>query len=398
MNMFKLYMKIAKSQWKTLLTYLGVFCSIFVVWGLIGNESSPIAYSMEKPSIALIDQDHSELSASITSYLHEKATIKDVGNTASDLKDALYFGDVTYVLEIPKGFEQSFVKGEAVELLAQTKPDDVNAVLLNQSLNSYLKNIDAYQKIMPTASISSLHKNVSDDMKQEVTVSMAQKGKINSNRILRSSFFNYMSYILMALTIMIIGLTMTSIHKSEIKMRNLVSPIKSSSMSMQLVLANVSFGIGFLLCFILIIFAICNKEMMNISGAIYVANAFVFMLVCVTMAYMFSMMVSGIRNAENALNGISNIVALGSSFLCGAFVPQMFLSDSVLHIASFLPTYWYIRLADSLQTVTMITQEHWLEIGKCLGIQLLFALAFLTIALAITKHKRSVQQIADTTK
>ncbi|MEG1732887.1 MAG: ABC transporter permease, partial [Longicatena sp.] len=107
---------------------------------------------------------------------------------------------------------------------------------------------------------------------------------------------------------------------------------------------------------------------------LYCLNAFVFMIVCVTLGYFISVLVGGFRNEQNAINGISNVITLGSSFLCGAFVPQAFLSQGVLQISSFLPTYWYIKLSDGLRDVLIMDSESWLLLGKCLGVQLLFAL------------------------
>lgn len=47
---------------------------------------------------------------------------------------------------------------------------------------------------------------------------------------------------------------------------------------------------------------------------------------------------------------VSNVIALGMSFLSGVFVPIEFLGDGIIKIAHFLPAYWYImgaRLIDS---------------------------------------------------
>ena len=47
---------------------------------------------------------------------------------------------------------------------------------------------------------------------------------------------------------------------------------------------------------------------------------------------------------------VSNVIALGMSFLSGVFVPIEFLGDGIIKVAHFLPAYWYImgaRLIDS---------------------------------------------------
>ncbi|MEG1475438.1 MAG: ABC transporter permease [Longicatena sp.] len=398
MNIFKLYMKIAKSQRKTIMMYMCIFATLFIFFGSSMGKDSVNKYEQVKPDIALIDHDNTKLSNALKAYADKHAKIIDVGNTSSELKDALYFERVVYILEIPKGYEESFIARKPMELLAQSKPNDSNAILLQQAMNTYVSSMFAYVQTSPNASIDHLHELVIADQEHNVQMQFKEGKKVNKANILRTAFFNYLSYVLMAVCIMVVGLTLTSIHKSDVKMRNLIAPISTSSMNLQLLLANSVFGCSILACFLLIVFMIVGSNMFTFVGFLYCLNAFVFMIVCVTLGYFISVLVGGFRNEQNAINGISNVITLGSSFLCGAFVPQAFLSQGVLQISSFLPTYWYIKLSDGLRDVLIMDSESWLLLGKCLGVQLLFALTLLILALLFSKNKKSVQQISDTTK
>ena len=78
------------------------------------------------------------------------------------------------------------------------------------------------------------------------------------------------------------------------------------------------------------------------------------------------------------------------SFLCGIFVPQSMLSDSVLKAGQFLPAYWYVRANNMLfgisgevfQTRTFL---------QYLGVECLFAGALFALIFAVqkAKHDRS---------
>lgn len=60
--------------------------------------------------------------------------------------------------------------------------------------------------------------------------------------------------------------------------------------------------------------------------------------------------------SKDSLNGIVNVVALGSSFISGAFVPQEYLGQTVLNFSKVFPSYWFIRnneLTDSLAVVNL---------------------------------------------
>ena len=62
-------------------------------------------------------------------------------------------------------------------------------------------------------------------------------------------------------------------------------------------------------------------------------------------------MIGNLIYNREVINGIVNVIALGSSFLCGAFVPIDFLPDFVLKIAHVLPSYWYIQTNESVKLI-----------------------------------------------
>ena len=60
---------------------------------------------------------------------------------------------------------------------------------------------------------------------------------------------------------------------------------------------------------------------------------------------------------EDAISGIVNVVALGSAFLCGAFVPAEWLPDAVLKFAHILPAYWFINSNNLLVDIEKLNLE-----------------------------------------
>lgn len=55
------------------------------------------------------------------------------------------------------------------------------------------------------------------------------------------------------------------------------------------------------------------------------------------------------------MNGIVNVVALGSAFLCGAFIPVEWLPDGVLAAGHIFPAYWYIQTNEYLKTLETVS-------------------------------------------
>ena len=83
---------------------------------------------------------------------------------------------------------------------------------------------------------------------------------------------------------------------------------------------------------------------------------------------------------------IRNLLGLGMAFLGGVFVPQNMLSDEVLAVARFLPTYWYVRANNMLagfSTEIFDMHLYW----NAIGIQLLFALTAFALTLVASKLK-----------
>ena len=86
---------------------------------------------------------------------------------------------------------------------------------------------------------------------------------------------------------------------------------------------------------------------------------------------------------------VSNVLALGMSFLTGVFVPLEFLGEGIIRFAHFLPSYWYIlgvRFIDSYVTGDALT-----ELWQYMGIQMLFAMAVLAVGLAYSRAKTTAQ-------
>ena len=131
---------------------------------------------------------------------------------------------------------------------------------------------------------------------------------------------------------------------------------------------------------------ILKDIMLTPRGGIYALNSFCFTFTSLTLA----LLISNLVKDKNAVNGIVNIIALGSSFLCGAFVPQEFLPDNVLKIAHMLPTYFYISSNELLKKIEVINLKELQSIFQNCLIMFLFAIFFIIVNNRISKYKRKV--------
>lgn len=396
MSVLKVYYKIMKSHWLTLMIYMSIFFTVFFVFGMSASERSDIKmYEGSKPNIAVLDRDGSSLSEGLLTYLGTQANIKHKNVSNSDAQDALFYADVSAIITIPEGFEEEFASGKEAVSMNQ-RPDDVNGVLLQQTINKYLDTMHAYEKLYPKQGISELHTRVQKNLNTTAEVKMSDSEEVATSSMLRGAYFNYASYIMLVITILLIGLTMHSFFNAEITKRNLIAPVSQNRMNLQLVFCNLSVGIALWGLMMLMILGMVWDSMMTLGGLLEIVNAFVFMLMCVSMSFMFCVISAKSKQPDDMLNGISNIVGLGSSFLCGAFVPLSMIGENILVISRFLPSYWYVKLNDSLTSAVHVGDALLQEAFMTYGILLLFAAAFLCIALVIMKSRRTQDALEDT--
>lgn len=396
MSVLKVYYKIMKSHGLSLIIYLSIFFLIFIVFGISASQRSDIKmYEGTKPNVAVLDHDRSELSEGLKSYIGDQATIKHDNVALAEAQDALFYGDVSAIITIPEGFADAFSSNQETVSMNQ-RPDDVNGVLLQQTINKYLDTMHTYEKLYPSESVSQLHTLVQKNLNTSAQVTMSDSEEVATSAMLRGAYFNYASYIMLVVTILMIGLTMHSLFDSEIMKRNLIAPISQNRMNLKLVFCNLSVGIALWGLMMIMILCMVWDSMINLGGLLEVINAFVFMLMCVSMSFMFCVISTKSKHPDDMLNGISNIVGLGSSFLCGAFVPLSMIGENILVVSRFLPSYWYVKLNDALTSAVHVNNTLIEEALMTYGILMLFAAAFLCIALVIMKSRRTQDALEDT--
>ena len=81
-----------------------------------------------------------------------------------------FYADVSAIITIPEGFEEEFASGKEAVSMNQ-RPDDVNGVLLQQTINKYLDTMHAYEKLYPKQGISELHTRVQKNLNTTAAVS-----------------------------------------------------------------------------------------------------------------------------------------------------------------------------------------------------------------------------------
>ena len=385
MQVFKVYFKIIKANMGQMIIYLVVFLAISLLYSLSATTKNEESFSQTKTNVAFRNLDeNTALLTGFKEYLSKNANFIEVENKHEKLQDALFFRDVEYIVTIPKGFTQNFLKRKPVELQKMIVPNSTTRMYVDMAINKYFNMARVYVNNMPGITEENLVKEVSKGASFETRVQLKSFGVKKQNNGFAVASFNYLAYSLFSILILGVSSISMVFNDKNLKRRNLCSPMKNRSFNLQLIMGNLVFalasygimaGFGFIL----------NREhMMSYNGLLLCINALVFTIAALSISYLVGLLIKN-RSAQSA---IANVLALGFSFISGVFVPQELLSDKAMTIASFAPTYWYVKANNVIGTLSNFSFDNLSPIFTYMLIELGFAMAIFSVALVVSKQKR----------
>ena len=127
-----------------------------------------------------------------------------------------------------------------------------------------------------------------------------------------------------------------------------------------------------------------GSYMFTANALLLLLNSFIFTIAALSISYL----IGNIIKSRGAMSAAVNVVALGSCFISGVFVPQALLGKTVLMISSFTPTYWYVKANNDIVNIVRFNTENLMPVFNSMLIVLGFAVAILTVTLVVIKQKR----------
>lgn len=387
MQVFNTYFRLISRKKGLLLMYIGIFIGIAVlITKFNGNEDASEQYTRKSVIISVIDRDKSELSKSLKEYLADGNELVNIPDNEKRIQDELYWRNVTYVLIIPKDFQELVEKNQKVDLISKKIDEAANSVYVDEEIKLFMSLFQMYQNA--GYSVEDAIRHVEKDVTQTVAVDTVMKDDGESANQLANAgyyYFLYLPYALISICILAISCILIIFYQEDIKKRCICSSMKLKEQNKQLILANLLFCFGITVLFIIIGIVTTKGELLGqIQLLFYSINALVFM--CVTMAMAF--LLGNLFHSEVALNGCCNVFGLGFCFLGGVFVPLWIMPDSVVTIAHFVPTYWYVQANEATSYMTKVTSSFLKEFFVNVGVEMCFAVALLSIALMVSKKRR----------
>lgn len=381
MTVFKTFLKVLNKCKVPIIMYT----VILIFFGGFNMQTSENSTNFEasKPDILIINQDEEEgITKNLIDYIEENSEIIDIKNDEEAINDALFYRDVNYIIYIPQNYREDFLDGKNPQIEIKST-GDYQASLAEMMLEKYIKVANVYQKSMGTEEeiIEKINETLDKEAEIEIT------SKLDTNNLKKATFYyNFTNYSILAGCVYVICLILSSFKEEKIAKRTIISSMNYKKYNRYLLLSNSLFAIVLWIFYVLLSFILVGNVMFTAHGLIYIANSFIFTICATTIAFLIGNLVSN----KNAINGIVNVVALGSSFLCGAFVPMEWLPDSVLKIAHILPSYYFISNNELVTQLEAINLESLKPILFNMGIIFIFTVVFAFISNIVSKRKRKI--------
>ena len=386
MRVFKTCFKVIYKHRASMLIYFFIFLFFAVLLSYTNNSGGGGGFTVTRANVAFFNGDgDTPLVRGLRESLARNADFVTIPDTPEGTQDALFYGRVNYIVRIPKGFTASFLGGGALKIERTAAPGSASGTYMDFTVRRYL-GLAQIAASVPGASQAQVVSQAQSALKAGASVTMRGAGTAGTKA--QTYYYRYLAYVLMAVIILSVTSVMLAFNRPDLRRRNLCAPVGVLSMNLQQVLGNLVFAFIAAAAMTGLSFALYGRAMLEPATAWLLLNASVYTLVCLAVSFLIGSLIRS-RNAQSAC---ANVVALGTCFISGVFVPQEYLGKTVLTIASFTPTYWYVRVVNLLNDSPAPANSG--PVASGMLIELGFAVALLAVSLVVAKYKRTGENMA----
>lgn len=367
MKIFKNYLKIVNKHKMTIGLYFIIF--FIVVLGVAQSaKTESKQFEAYKPKIYFENKSESLVSKKLEEVLKEYTIFSE--ETDKDIvKDELSYQMISAIVIIPEDFAIS--KKISVQKAANTR----TGFLVEQTINNYLNKVNSYIKADFEEEKALIL--ASEDIKKTVNVEYLKKQDVSDYGI--QSYFNMLNYTIMSQVILVVTMLMAAFNKKQIADRNNISPMSKTRFVIELTLGHVVVSFLIWLSYI-IVFIIMWPDAMKLKATYMMMGNSLFLTIITTT---LGILLSNLVTTDGAIQGVMNVVSLGSSFLSGAFVPQEFMNKTILNFSKVFPSYYYVR-----NNSLIATDYKNPEIIRNAIIMLVFMIVFIALNILIKSRKK----------
>ena len=379
MIVFKTILKILNKLKGLIILYTIMLISVTLVNQTSGNVDS---FEEVKPSVIIVNNDKSKngVTNHFIKYLENHMEVKDIdiGNEEK-IDDALFYRDVSLVVYIPDGFGKDLLDNKDVSVEYKISGDKGSSYG-KMLVQNYFDSFNIYNNYYDGDELFDRLDNALN-----VDVNVEVKSKIDTNSLSRMArFFNFLNYAILAGCVYSISMILASLKSENVRKRTIVSSYDYKKYNRIVLEACSVVIIGMWILYMILALIIFKDLFISMNGLWYIINSFVFSLCSLCIGFL----IGNITQNKGAISGIVNVVSLGSSFLCGCFVPFEFMPDYVIKIAHIFPTYYFVINNEALKVMDNFSLSSVSPLIFNMGIVLIFGVCFVIITNYVSKKKQ----------
>lgn len=308
----------------------------FIFYGNINADG--VVYAVDAVSVGITDNDKSALSEDLGKYLTDSLGVKVVEGDYDNLSTRLIDRQISAIIEVPRGFEETAISGKPEKLDITTLDDYENSAFIEAYINSYMRGVSV---IAQAADSAEMFREMLASQEPPNTITLAEANSQTDVRVKTAD-----AYILSVgfMLMMISGITVFFSNQILVdRQLGTFSRMRCSSLgSSEYVIGISLFGVicctAANLIFNLFAFSVGGEMPVPLWLALLVNE--LFMIFSVGLAVLFALLVNG----QQALMTIGIGYATIGSMLGGAWFPIEIELGFVGSIAKIFPQYWLMDL------------------------------------------------------
>lgn len=373
MTVFKYFIKSALRLKWVIIGYTIIFFVLSILNGA-NTDYIETQFMESNLNIGMVDESNTPLSKELILYLADHNKILNMENNMDFIKDQIFLEVVDAVVIIPENF-QTLVenKDKAIEIIRDDRK--IGALQIENEINKFLVFSNAKFN-EGEFDLIQVREALSNEVEVELLKDKNASASVGAN-VWFEYYFNFTSFIIIAIYVAVLGLVMADFNNKNIRDRMKISSKTFLRFNAEMYLGQVVVGLLITTMFVLGSVALNGKLIPEVDFLKHVINVYVFSfsILC------FTFLINNLTSSRFVINGLSTVASLGTSFISGVLVPQEFLSEKVLTIAKFFPTYYFVK-------VNQMKINTYGDIRYELLMQVLFGIAFLTLGLYFGKIKQ----------
>lgn len=394
MQVFKCALRIMRASFVFPLIYVvGLsFMSVVLAFSAVPlDDRQSDDFERAEYVYSIIDRDNSTISHSLAEALAEGGEATWVADDRVAIQDAVAKGHVDYLLIIPEGYEERFLAAKSAEEIPEMEVifsySSLSGAYVDEVVNEYASLLHTLALSEGTGDVGALTQDALAFASKQAQGTVLE-GEQSASPLDQLIFYlTWGMYPLFTGITVCISVLLYRMGRSDVRKRNLASPLPLRSLNAQLVLSCLAIALASV-AWVLVLGALFFPEGVALLGAGGMAAialvVLVFSLIPASIGFMLGML-----GANTAVaNSVGNIVGLAISFFGGAWFSISLMEPVVRDIAHWLPGLWYTQACQAvadLCTGAAGAQPSVLFIA--LGVMALFALALFCVGLVAAKKR-----------